>query len=150
VSSERLNTIRIELRHPSSVGSLAPCGGWQSVGRRYGDVQEVSDAEFGLGKGLVIIDSFLARAGHSDFAHLEVIVPEVGIHHGKVEVGALLPRVRIDVTHQGSQFVKGGVLPGVDLQLVGGHVAKGVFLNRVVATSGAEHAEKQRAGLKRG
>jgi len=69
---------------------------------------------------------------------------------GKVEVGALLPRVRIDVTHQGSQFVKGGVLPGVDLQLVGGHVAKGVFLNRVVATSGAEHAEKQRAGLKRG
>jgi len=79
-----------------------------------------------------------------------VIVPEVGIHHGKVEVGALLPRVRIDVTHQGSQFVKGGVLPGVDLQLVGGHVAKGVFLNGVVATSGAEHAEQQRAGLKKG
>lgn len=138
--------IRID-ESEESVWTLAP-GGWrQSVGRSNRDVQKVSNAEFGLSKCLIIIDSFLTRAGHSDFAHLEVITPEVGVHDSKVKVGALLPGVRIDVSHQRGQFVQGGVLPGVNLKLVGGHVAEHILRHGVVSSRRAEDTEQHRTGL---
>lgn len=71
----------------------------------------------------------------------------VRLHQRKIEIGALAPRLRVDVAHQRCQLLQCGVHPRVDLQLVGGHVAVLVVDDGVMAPGGAEYAQQQRAGL---
>lgn len=115
---------------------------------RDADVQEVAHHELGLAEGLGVVCALLAGARHAHLPH--VVSVAVHVDQGKVKVGAPSPSVRIDVTHQSGQFSQGGVLPCVDLQLIGRHLSVGVLLDGVVAARVAKDTKKQRTSLENG
>lgn len=83
----------------SSVGSLTSRRR-HTIRRGNGNVQEIANAKLGLGQRLVVIDSLLSCAGDTNFTHLKMIVAIIWEHNGKVEIGSLLARIRINVAHQ--------------------------------------------------
>lgn len=72
----------------------------QSVGRCDRNVQKVTNTELCLGQSFVVICSLLTRACNADLTHLEMIVPEIGVHYRKIKVCTFLPGIGIDVAHQ--------------------------------------------------
>lgn len=76
-----------------------------------------------------------------------MIIAIIGEHNSKVKVCALFPRIWIHVSHKRGELMQRRILPGVDLQLVGGHVAVHVLRDRMMPARGAEYPQQQRAGL---
>lgn len=119
----------------------------QPIRRCYIYVHVVADGELDLCQTQILVGRALPGAGDADLAH-PIAGPElVGKDESEIEVGALAPRIRIDVAHQSGQLLERGILPCVDLQFVGRHIAVDEFAGRMMATGGAEDAQQQRASL---
>lgn len=121
---------------------------WHAVGRRNINVHVIANVELGLEQCQIVVGVPLSRAGDANLAH--PIASAVRLDERKIKVGSLATSLRVDVAHQRGELLQRGVLPGVDLELVGGHVAVLVVGRGVMAPGGAKDAQQQRAGLGRG